>query len=91
MNISNLLGATNATATLAVYATAAANLVAANPHPAGQFMVAVAGVTGYTYAVQASTNLTNWVSLLTNTAPFTYTDTNAGKFMGRFYRTVNVQ
>jgi len=91
VNISNLLGATNATATLAVYATAAANLVAANPHPAGQFMVAVAGVTGYTYAVQASTNLTNWVSLLTNTAPFTYTDTNAGKFMGRFYRTVNVQ
>ena len=38
--------------------------------------------------VQATTNLnmTAWVSLATNLAPFVFTDTNAGSFKQRFYR-----
>jgi hypothetical protein len=48
--------------------------------------VSVAGVNGAQYVVEASTNLSNWVALQTNIAPFTYTDTNAAKFAQRYYR-----
>ena len=52
-----------------------------------QFSFSVSGVTGSQYVVQASTNLVNWVCLETNTAPFTFTDTNAASFDQRYYRT----
>jgi hypothetical protein len=37
-----------------------------------------------------NTNLTttNWLSLFTSPAPFTFTDTNASNFIQRFYRAV---
>jgi hypothetical protein len=78
---------TSSTATLTVYATAAANLAPAT-HASGQYALTVAGVPGYKYVVQASTNLVNWVPMQTNTAPFTFVDANAGKFRQRFYRSV---
>jgi hypothetical protein len=78
---------TSRAATLTVYATAAANLAPAT-HARGQYALNVAGVPGYKYVVQASTNLVNWVPMQTNTAPFTFVDTNAGKFRQRFYRSV---
>ena len=37
----------------------------------------------------ASTNLSNWTTLLTTNSPpvpFNWTDTNAGSFLKRFYR-----
>jgi hypothetical protein len=52
------------------------------------FSFTVAGVPGYNYAVQASTNLIDWVSLLTNTSPFTFTDTNTASFQQQFYRSI---
>jgi hypothetical protein len=78
---------TSRAATLTVYATAAAKLAPAT-HASGQYALAVAGVTGYQYVVQASTNLVNWVPMQTNKAPFTFVDANAGKFRQRFYRSV---
>ena len=78
---------TSQAATLTVYATAAAKLSPAT-HASGQYALTVAGVPGYKYVVQASTNLVNWVPMQTNTAPFTFVDTNAGKFRQRYYRTV---
>jgi hypothetical protein len=54
----------------------------------GQFAITITGATGQPYAVQASTDLVNWVALQTNTAPFIFTDTNAGQFSQRFYRAV---
>ena len=78
---------TSYAATLTVYATAAATLAPAS-HASGQYALAVAGVPGYKYVVQASTNLINWVPLQTNTAPFTFVDANAGGFRQRFYRSV---
>lgn len=78
---------TSCAATLTVYTTAAANLAPAT-HASGQYALAVAGVPGYKYVVQASTNLVNWVPMQTNTAPFTFVDANAGKFRQRFYRSV---
>ena len=53
----------------------------------GQFSFTVAGLTGRQYVVQASTNLIDWDSVQTNTAPFLFTDTAASNFNQRFYRT----
>jgi hypothetical protein len=83
----NSTGSTSSTATLTVYATAAATL-ASTAHADGQYALVVAGVPGYNYVVQASTDLVNWVPVHTNTAPFTFVDTNAGQFGQRFYRSV---
>jgi hypothetical protein len=33
----------------------------------------------------------NWVSVQTNTPPFTYVDTEAGQFNQRYYRAVYIQ
>jgi len=58
----------------------------------GQFQFNVQGSTGTTYVVQTSTNLgsSNWVSLFTNTAPFTLLDTNLATFPTRFYRAISL-
>ncbi len=64
----------------------ASSLAAAPPPSHGQFAFTVGGVTGYNYIVQVSTNLVNWVSATTNTAPFTFVDTNACQFKQRYYR-----
>ena len=85
--VSNSAGSTNSTATLTVYATAAASLTS-TAHAAGQYALIVAGVPGYNYVVQASTNMVNWVPVQTNAAPFTFVDTNASQFGQRFYRSV---
>jgi len=55
------------------------------------FTFNINGVAGNTYVVQASTNLVNWVPLETNTAPFTFLDSQANQFKQRFYRSVSVQ
>jgi hypothetical protein len=53
-----------------------------------QFQFTVTGTVGTDYVVQVSTNLAtaDWVSLLTNAAPYTFVETNAHGFPHRFYR-----
>ncbi len=53
-----------------------------------QFQFMITGTPGSNYVVQASTDLTTpaWVSLMTNTAPFVFTDTNV--YSQRFYRAI---
>jgi len=87
VTVSNGKTTTCETAALTVYATAAPALAPA-VHASGQYALAVAGVPGYKYVVEASTNLVNWVPVQTNMAPFTYVDANAGKFRQRFYRSI---
>jgi hypothetical protein len=53
-----------------------------------QFSLNLMGVPGSSYVILASTNLVDWVPLQTNTAPFTFVDTNAASFNQRFYRAV---
>ena len=65
----------------------AAVLTAATTGSGGQFSFWVSAATGQTCVVQASTNLRDWISIQTNTAPFVFTDTNAAGFSQRFYRT----
>jgi DNA/RNA endonuclease G (NUC1) len=52
-----------------------------------QFQFTISGTTGSNYIVQATTNLNpaNWITLLTNPAPFSFVDTNT-VFNQRFYR-----
>ena len=52
----------------------------------GQASVSLTATPGFNYAIQGSTNLTDWISLQTNTAPFIYLDTNASNFGMRYYR-----
>ena len=54
--------------------------------PGGSFKFEVTGAPGATYIVQGSTDLRTWIPLFTNTAPFKFTDTQAGQFLRRFYR-----
>jgi hypothetical protein len=54
------------------------------------FQFTVTGGTGYSYAVLSSTNvqtpISNWLSLQTNTSPFTFIDSNSPALPRRFYR-----
>jgi hypothetical protein len=56
----------------------------------GYFQLTVTGQPNTVYVVQASTNLTSWVPLSTNssaTGTFTFTDTTTPAPQQRFYRT----
>ncbi|MDB6111140.1 MAG: non-specific endonuclease, partial [Pedosphaera sp.] len=86
-NIAGLVVSSNAV--MSVYATAAATL-SSSTYSGNQFQLSIAGVPGHNYAVQGSTNLTNWVWLQTNAAPFSFFDTNTGSFPLRFYRAVHL-
>ena len=52
----------------------------------GRFAFLVSGASGYKYVIQASTDLVTWVPIQTNIAPFTFVDTNAGRYARQFYR-----
>ena len=58
-----------------------------------QFQFTVTGQAGTNYIVQFSTNLATsiWLPLLTNAAPFTFTDTNPATSAQQFYRAVSSQ
>jgi hypothetical protein len=54
-----------------------------------QFHFRLIGTSGQSYILQASTNLSAWTPLQTNSATFyDFTDTNAVNFPRRFYRAV---
>lgn len=53
---------------------------------ADQARLAVTGPAGYEFSLWTSTNLLDWQSLYTNTAPFPFRHTNATRLGSRFYR-----
>jgi hypothetical protein len=55
----------------------------------GQFQFTVTGATNFNYVIQASTDLTNWLSLQTNRGPFTFIETNAASPPCGFYRALS--
>jgi hypothetical protein len=59
-------------------------------HLDGEFALTITGSNGSEYIVQASANMVDWIPVQTNTAPFIFTDTHAGEFSQRFYRSVCV-
>jgi hypothetical protein len=52
----------------------------------GQFSFQVTGIAGAKYAVEASSDLTRWSSVQTNTSPFTFQDGMTNGVGQRFYR-----
>ncbi len=55
------------------------------PEPSGLFGFQVTGIPGGQYVVQASSDLTHWTAVQTNTAPFVFQDTTTGSAK-QFYR-----
>lgn len=62
------------------------NLLTAANLASGKFSFTVNGSPGAAYVVQASTNLTDWFSVQTNTAPFVFEDSDASARSQCFYR-----
>jgi uncharacterized repeat protein (TIGR01451 family) len=57
----------------------------------GTFQLTLTGQPGLSYVIQASTNLTGWIPVVTNVATggsFIYIDTNASSFPNKYYRGV---
>jgi len=55
----------------------------------GQFRLRLLGFSGETNIVVASTNLTTWTPILTNTAGiYDFTDPDSASYRARFYRAV---
>jgi hypothetical protein len=91
ISISNPAGTMSSSITkLEIYSNTAAVLTSTNSFK-GQFNFSVAGISGYQYVVQASSNLKDWVSIQTNTSPFAFSDVDAAKYNQRFYRTYCLQ
>jgi hypothetical protein len=51
-----------------------------------QVQFSVAGVPGYKYAVEGSTDLISWSAISTNTSPFFFSDVISSAGVQRFYR-----
>ena len=59
---------------------------------AGVIQMAVTGTAGASYIIQTSTNLgSTWMPVQTNTAPFSFNDSDFGIAPQKFYRAVSVQ
>jgi autotransporter-associated beta strand protein len=71
-------------ATLSVYTTTVPVLTIVYSNDVAS--VGLIGVPTYRYAIQGSTNLSNWTPVQTNASPFTLTETNVIPFANRFYR-----
>lgn len=68
--------------------TAPADLLTSASYASGKFSFMVGGMTGASYVVQMSTNMMDWVSVQTNTAPFQFEDAGARDKSQCFYRAV---
>ena len=91
VTVSNGGGSTNSTvAALTVYQSAVAALASVGSDN-GNFSFNVSGSSGFPYVVEASPDMVNWDPMQTNSAPFTFVDTNAVNFQQRFYRTRGVR
>ena len=86
VTVSSQFGVTNSISALTVVESPAATLGAMTRLANGNFTFPVTGVPGYKYVVQATTDLTHWTSVATNTAPFVFEDTQTVDNEKRFFR-----
>ena len=83
------VGGQMALAVLGLWPTAAPFIITPAGFTNGAFQVELTGPPQLNYVLQASTDLTNWVSLVTNTpavSPFYLTDPNPATAASQFYR-----
>ena len=82
-------GGLKATNTVNILVGATAPQIAGTAASNGQLQLSVTGATGFTYIVEASTNLATWNRLLTtnpSALPFVWKDAQMTNFLWRFYR-----
>ncbi|MDR3458964.1 MAG: hypothetical protein P4N60_16070 [Verrucomicrobiae bacterium] len=88
VQVSNSVGVTNsALAVLTVITNTIPTMVAPVIPQAGQFSFQVTTEAGLNYVVEATTDFQHWTPVVTNTAPFTFTEPNATSYAQRYYRT----
>jgi len=68
--------------------TPAATLNSLTPTSTNTFAFQLTGISGFTYVVQASTNLADWIPVATNASPFIFVDPESSALPQRFYRAV---
>jgi hypothetical protein len=54
----------------------------------GGFQLSITNDSGSSVVIQASTNLTTWLPVFTNVAPFTFTNLDSTNYSQRFYRAI---
>ena len=86
VKVSSPFGSTNSLAALTVLETPAATLGTMTRNGNGNYTFPVTGISGYKYVVQATTDLTHWTSVATNTSPFVFEDTQSADNEKRFFR-----
>jgi hypothetical protein len=87
--ITNLLGSATGGTSLIVYTDATPAMTVQFLPTNGILLFNVTGVVKLLYTVQVSTNLVDWVPLLTRPAPFAFPDTTTN-YPQRFYRCVYI-
>jgi hypothetical protein len=88
--VTNISGSATSQVQLAVFDSATPMLQSPAVSTDGVFQMAIAGVPDFKYAIEASTNLVDWVPITTNTSPYVFSDTNAVLLPQEFYRAVYV-
>ena len=81
-------GVISSNAVLCIYSSAVSTLNGVSLNADNNIQFTVAGVPGFNYAVQASTNMIDWIPLITNISPFTFIDTNISGNPQQFYRSL---
>ena len=88
ITVSSVAGMVTTQAVLSVYDTAAAVLAVPPSSFTDSFQFTITGVPGLNYAIEASTNLVDWIPLATNISPCIFVDGDATNFPVRYYRSV---
>ncbi|HSY19656.1 MAG TPA: immunoglobulin domain-containing protein [Candidatus Acidoferrales bacterium] len=87
VQVSNSAGLTNsAVAMLTVITNTAATIAMPAVATPGQFAFQIPGEATLKYVIEATSDFQNWTPVQTNTAPFTFTQTNASSYDQRYYR-----
>jgi len=86
VQVSNSAGVTNSIQALVTVVTNPAPTIVTPVLGNGKFSFQITGVPGLKYVVTASTDFKKWTPVQTNTAPFTFTQTNAASYAQRYYR-----
>lgn len=88
VTVTNLIGSSLSSAVLSVYTSAVPTMDSFSLSASNQVQFTVDGVPGFSYAVQSSTDLVNWDSIITVISPFDFTDTNTANLPQCYYRLI---
>jgi|GEM_PF-4611845 len=88
--ITNISGSITSDVRLSVYDSATPTLQTPAISTSNLFQMTVSGVPTLKYAIEASTNLADWIPVTTNISPYLFSDTNAVLSPQQFYRAVYV-